>query len=182
MKTLISGGAKNGKSFFAQKKAKELAEELNVPLYYVATMIPHDEEDHARIQRHLEERAGWGFTTIERPRNLAGLFEDKNPGVFLVDSVTAILANEMFPPERDFDFDQEATFRVVEDFKAFSEKAENIVFVSDYIYGAAPEVSSADGDYTVEYMKGLAYVDRKLAAECDEVIEISAGIPIIHKQ
>ena len=72
MNVLISGGAKNGKSYYAQRIAQQMAEdscaqatenggrkmaadrgELRRPLYYIATMIPHDEEDHARIRRHI---------------------------------------------------------------------------------------------------------------------------------
>ena len=75
MNILISGGCKNGKSFFAQRKAKEMAESSGRPLYYIATMIPHDDEDHARIKRHISERAGWGFTTIEQGKNLADILD-----------------------------------------------------------------------------------------------------------
>ena len=47
MNVLISGGCKNGKSFFAQQLAAELA--AGRPLYYIATMIPRDDEDRARM-------------------------------------------------------------------------------------------------------------------------------------
>ena len=46
MKIFISGGAKNGKSMFAQTCAKRLANENH--LWYLATMEPHDGEDDAR--------------------------------------------------------------------------------------------------------------------------------------
>ena len=51
MTIFLSGGCKNGKSTLAQHAAKKLAGDG--PLYYIATMIPHDEEDRARIRRHL---------------------------------------------------------------------------------------------------------------------------------
>ena len=242
MKLFISGGAKNGKSFYAQKRAKDLASARSLPLYYVATMIPHDEEDRARIARHLKEREGWGFETIEKPFGLSDLMTDSaqiNPnGVFLVDSVTAILSNAMFPAEPmessenvRFGFDECAAKVVAEDLLSFSNKAENVIFVSDYIYADPPIVNqhqsqeqdvasqpkdavgqqrkdatqeqNASGqlydhenqeqaagfddkdkeetDYTEVYRRGLAYVDRKLAEACDEVIEITAGIAIRHK-
>lgn len=60
MNIFISGGCKNGKSYYAQRRAKDMAENAGVPLYYIATMIPHDEEDRIRIRRHLSERDGWG--------------------------------------------------------------------------------------------------------------------------
>ena len=44
MNVFISGGCKNGKSHHAQNIAKTMADEKNLPLYYLATMIPKDEE------------------------------------------------------------------------------------------------------------------------------------------
>ena len=49
MNIFISGGCKNGKSLHAQELAKEMADVQHVPLYYIATMIPKDDEDHNRI-------------------------------------------------------------------------------------------------------------------------------------
>ena len=104
MNVFISGGCKNGKSHHAQNIAKTMADGKNLPLYYLATMIPKDEEDEARVRRHIRERAGMGFDTIERGLNICGCLDgltssgvpvDKR-GVFLLDSVTALLSNEMF--------------------------------------------------------------------------------------
>ncbi|MBP3815456.1 MAG: bifunctional adenosylcobinamide kinase/adenosylcobinamide-phosphate guanylyltransferase [Firmicutes bacterium] len=177
MMVFISGGAKNGKSYFAQKLTKEMSEEHKVPLYYIATMIPGDEEDEARIKRHIKDREGWGFTTLEVPRNISSSLEDEgvNPkGAFLLDSVTATLANEMF---RDGEFFSDAAERVASDLLLFGSKTGNVVYVSDYIYNDFP----GEDKYTEAYRKGLAYVDRKLAEACHQVIEITAGVPIIHK-
>ena len=70
MNVFISGGCKNGKSMYAQNIARDMAQSQNVPLYYIATMIPTDDEDRARIRRHLSERDGWGFETIEQGRRI----------------------------------------------------------------------------------------------------------------
>ena len=198
MNILVSGGAKNGKSMFAQNAAKQMAEEAGLPLYYVATMIPHDEEDEARIARHRDERTGWGFRTIECGTGLAGLldtwsldaegmkFDDEaesrscgstsaeaaseTAGVFLLDSVTALLSNEMFKEDGGVDLDAPA--RVAEECVAFAKATKNTVFVSDYIYG-----DGADYDkLTEEYRHGLAMIDRRLAETCDRVVEVSAGL------
>ena len=174
---LVSGGAKNGKSMFAQKTAKQMAEEQDLPLYYIATMIPRDEEDEARIVRHREERAGWGFKTIECGTALAGLVDSVTGlvdaggrGVFLLDSVTALLSNEMF--REDGSVDHHAPARVAEECVAFAKATKNTVFVSDYIYG-----DGADYDkLTEEYRHGLAMIDRRLAETCDRVVEVSAGL------
>ena len=63
MRALFIGGGKSGKSTAAQRLAASLAG--GGPLYYWATMTPHDGEDEARIQRHRDDRAGMGFTIME---------------------------------------------------------------------------------------------------------------------
>lgn len=68
MRLLFIGGCKSGKSSTAQRMARALA--CGKPMYYWATMEPHDGEDLARIRRHIADRDGWGFTTIERARDL----------------------------------------------------------------------------------------------------------------
>lgn len=172
MNIFISGGCKNGKSYYAQHRAKAMAEELGVPLYYIATMIPHDEEDRARIRRHLAERDGWGFETIEQGKALTEILHNNDvdkKGVFLMDSVTALLDNEMFDDEGTLD--EAAPERVKNDVLEFAAGTGNTVFVSDYIYGDADLYSETVEDYR----RGLAAIDRALAEICEEVIEIAYG-------
>ena len=183
MNVLISGGCKNGKSMYAQQIASELA--ACGPLYYIATMIPRDEEDRARIRRHLKERKGWGFATIEQGRNIAGLIgrEDVDlAGSFLLDSVTAVLENEMYPvalKEGKPAFlgeDQEAPERVRQELTAFAlavkKAGGSVVFVSDGIYGDMNGYSQS----TERYRKALAEADRALAEVCDRVTEVTCGM------
>lgn len=171
MSTLISGGAKNGKSWYAQRAAKA----AGAPLYYVATMIPCDAEDKARIARHRAERADWGFETLECGRDILSCLDRADPrGSFLLDSVTALLSNEMFPPEG---VDLSAHIRVADALAEFVRRAPTTVVVSDYIYSDA---MLYDG-LTEAFRAGLAYVDRRLAACCDNVIEVAAGQIIVHK-
>lgn len=40
------------------------------PMIYWATLEPRDGEDRAIVRRHLAEREGWGFQTLERGREL----------------------------------------------------------------------------------------------------------------
>jgi adenosylcobinamide kinase/adenosylcobinamide-phosphate guanylyltransferase len=170
LKVFISGGCKNGKSTLAQKLAKALA--AGGSLYYLATMEPRDAEDEERIRRHIAEREGWGFQTVERPRDIESCAEEiKAGGTVLLDSVTALLSNEMFPPP-DYAMDAEAPRRVAEGLLKLGERAGSIIYVSDYIYSdAALYDAVTDG-----YMRGLAYVDRALAEACQAVAECSAGL------
>ncbi len=180
MNWFISGGCKNGKSHFAQETAKKMALEKDVPLYYLATMIPHDSEDEARIARHIRERAGMGFETIERGLDICGCLNSDDPadpkGVFLLDSVTALLSNEMF--REDGQTDLAAPQRIAEELLDFARLTGNTVFVSDYIYSDAMIYD----DLTEAYRKGLALIDRALADVCGQVAEVAYGFVRLYKQ
>lgn len=167
MNIFISGGCKNGKSYYAQCLAKEQSSE-SAPLYYIATMDPADEEDQARILRHQQERDGWGFTTLEKSRAIGAMDADFS-GSFLLDSVTALLSNEMF--RKDGTVDRTAYLRIAEELEQLADKSGNIVFVSDYIYSDAMKYE----ELTELYRKGLAWIDGALARKCDVVIEVSYG-------
>lgn len=173
MTVFISGGCKNGKSSFAQDAAMKLA--AGAARYYVATMQPRDEEDEARVARHVRERDGLGFETLECGTDILSCLEnaDKN-GSFLLDSVTALLANEMF---RGGGLDREAPARVADGLLRFCDSVRNAVFVSDFLYSDAARYD----EWTEAYRCGLALVDRALALRCDTVAEISAGICTLHK-
>lgn len=175
MKVLISGGCKNGKSGFAQELAVKLSG--NGARYYVATMIPYDGEDRARIEKHIADRAGMGFETLEIGTDIARCLENGRNGTFLSDSVTALLTNETFSAEHGWKPDAEAPMRCRNGLLKIAERAENAVFVTDYLYSDAVRY---DED-TEQFRRGLALIDRSLAAVCDTVIELCAGNVIFHK-
>ena len=168
----LTGGAKNGKSSLGQEIACTIAKRQGLGLYYVATMIPHDEEDRYRIARHVQDRSGLGFTTLEQGSGLAALARPE--GFYLVDSVTALLANLMFGAGG---FDPEAPKKAGADLLELLDRAGGAVLISDYIGGAGGSFA----DYTREYMQGLAYLDRLLAARCHTVAELAAGVPLVYK-
>ena len=146
------------------------------PLYYVATMIPKDAEDNLRIRMHQQEREGWGFETVEVSGSFANALKDCDPkGVFLLDSVTALLENEMFPPDGSMNLT--AHEHLAEELVAAVQNLHNIVIVSDYIYSDALRY----GDTVEAYKKNLAYIDRRLAEVCDVVLEGCSGQVLVHK-
>ena len=176
MTYFISGGAKNGKSTLAQDLSVALAK--GGKLYYVATMISTGAEDDERIRRHIADRDGMGFETVECFRNILDCLEIAYiDGVFLVDSVTALIQNSLFPIKKNYEMDLEAANRCADELVEFAEMVRHAVFVSDYIYSDAERYSES----TEMYRKCLADIDRRLAKVCDMVIEVSAGQPIIHK-
>ena len=54
MIVLVSGGVKNGKSTYAEELCLRLAN--GNKHYYLATMLPYDDEDRKRVKKHQENR------------------------------------------------------------------------------------------------------------------------------
>ena len=95
--------------------------------------------------------------------------------MFLLDSVTALLSNEMFA---NGIVDSDAGVRTANGLCEFAEKTGNTIFVSDFLYG---EMTMYD-DITETYRRFLAQIDRQLAAVCENVVEYSYGIPLYYKE
>ena len=171
MRVLILGGSKSGKSHIAQELVKELAS--GGKMYYWATMEPTDSEDEERIEKHLIDRAGWGFETIECGRDIKSVHPIEGSSV-LFDSVTALLANEMFCTAEP---DAGASRRVLDDILYVSERADHFVCVCDEVFREGVEY----GGWTDEYIRGLAGICRGLAEEFDAVVEVCAGRLKYHK-
>ncbi len=176
MKIFISGGAKSSKTSLAQTLAVKLSN--GGKHYYVATMIPTDDEDRKRIEMHIKDREGLGFETFECAENFSKAVKAlDSKAVFLFDSVTAYVQNAMFPAEKNYEPDFEAAKKCAKDLLEAADEVENIIFVSDYIYSDAEFYD----DLTQKYRKILAETDRKLAAECDTAIEAVCGSYVAHK-
>jgi adenosyl cobinamide kinase/adenosyl cobinamide phosphate guanylyltransferase len=87
--TLVLGGARSGKSTFAE----DLARRSTPPVTYVATLSVGDDEDLAeRVEQHRRRRpANW--TTIECRDDLAAMLA-QTKGVVLIDSLGPWLAGQ----------------------------------------------------------------------------------------
>ena len=176
MTCFVSGGAKCGKSSLAQNLAVKLAD--GGKRYYVATLIPGGAEDDERIRKHLADRDGMDFETVECFRNILDCLDTADQdGAFLVDSVTSLVQNALFPAEKNYEIDIDAAKRCADELVKFACTVRQVVFVSDYIYSAAERYSES----TEQYRKCLADVDRRLARICDTVVEVAAGQYIVHK-
>ena len=173
MRIFISGGCKNGKSTYGQKLAKR---QQSGSLYYIATMAAAGHEDEERIAKHRREREGLGFITIEQPRGIESILEKcDRAGSFLLDSLTALLANEMFSTLDVVD--SNAYKRIAGGLTQVLNQIQHIVIVSDYIYSDAILYDPL----TEEYRKSLAALDRLAAKHCDVVLEAAYAQIIVHK-
>jgi adenosylcobinamide kinase/adenosylcobinamide-phosphate guanylyltransferase len=129
--TFVTGGARSGKSTFAERLAAQLAEPLGARVIYLATSETNDVEMAARVAAHRAARpAAW--TTVECPLEVpAAVREHAGPGaragfaasggpagppVFLLDCVTFWITNLLFadgafggsaPPEDGFNYDKD---------------------------------------------------------------------------
>lgn len=89
--TLILGGARSGKSGYAEK----LAIKSGKALIYIATARALDSEVQQRVARHKKDRSGIGWKTIEEPLALASCLKKwaKPDTTILVDCLTMWMTN-----------------------------------------------------------------------------------------
>ena len=162
----VVGGVKGGKSMLAQCTAKYLSKQNHCDMYYLATMIPGDDEDRKRIERHIHDRENWGFRTIEEGYCLTDMLNKLSQrDVVLLDSVTAYVQNIIF---RDVNVVNEITSDdIYLHINALAHSVKDLIIVSDYIFSDALQY----GFETEFYKRILGNVHAQIAQESDIVIE-----------
>jgi len=164
---LVIGGARSGKSRYALALAEAAAPERLM----IATAEALDEEMAARIAHHQAER-GAGWTTREEPLDLAAaLREEARPGrAALVDCVTLWLANVLLAGR-----DVEAA--IAELAGVIPSLQGPAIFVSNEVgYGVTPPSRLGR-----EFQDWQGRANQALAAACDVVVAVSAGLPRLLK-
>ena len=162
MVNLVIGAAASGKSEYAEDIVMSLPGEK----IYIATMEPFGAEAEERIARHRALRAGKGFSTVERPRNLINLTPEADWNV-LIEDLPNLAANELFSPEGG------GADAVLSGVEMICKTASNVTIVTGDIF-------SDGGTYdtgTQEYMEMLADLHMRIAAKADNVVEVVCGIP-----
>ncbi len=162
---LVGGGARSGKSRFAQA----LAESLGPRRVFVATAQAFDDEMRARIDRHRQER-GAAFTTIEEPLALPEAIAALGEGdadVVLVDCLTLWLSNLLMR-----DAAAEPALRRIDDLaRAIAARRCHVVVVSNEVgMGIVPEAPLA------RVFRDLAgHAHQRLGEEADELYAALLG-------
>jgi len=173
MSILITGGARSGKSGFAERLMQSLTDQA----VYVATGQAFDEEMQERIALHKRQRieSGYAWETVEEPYDLPVLLERlSGGGAVLVDCLTLWLSNVLLAVEgfedRQTLVEQEIT-RLEKSVSAFE--------------GTLILVTNEVGDGIVpEYALGRMYRDLAgrmnalIARQSEQVFLVTAGIPI----
>jgi adenosylcobinamide kinase/adenosylcobinamide-phosphate guanylyltransferase len=161
---LILGGARSGKSAYAQV----LAEACSPERLYLATGAPGDEEMAARIARHQADR-GAGWKTLEEPLEVASalLTHAQASRVVVVDCLTLWLSNLMLAGR-----DPGAAVTALAE--AIGALAGPVVLVSNEVgMGLVP-----DHKLGREFRDWQGRVNREIGAACDAVIFVAAGLPL----
>ncbi|MBR1657095.1 MAG: bifunctional adenosylcobinamide kinase/adenosylcobinamide-phosphate guanylyltransferase [Synergistaceae bacterium] len=172
MLILIAGGARSGKSSYAESRLSELS---GYPKIYMAVSKIYDDEMRERVKIHQAMRKGKGFLTLERTQDL-GNAEIPFGSDIMIESLTVWAANEMFTDE-GVNASDSVVSKILLDLGKLLLRAGNVVIVTDDIF------SDGGGfdELTEGYVKCLAELTVKIAEISGEVWECYSGINICYK-
>lgn len=113
MITLVTGGARSGKSTYGEKLAKERGNNIS----YIATAIVTDKDMEDRIKKHRQSRPS-EWKTIEAYKNFHNINEAifAKTDLFMLDCITTMVTNLMFDKEIDYDTCSNEEIQKVEDY------------------------------------------------------------------
>ncbi|WP_181784957.1 bifunctional adenosylcobinamide kinase/adenosylcobinamide-phosphate guanylyltransferase [Pseudonocardia pini] len=166
MRTLVLGGTRSGKSGYAEALLP-----ADAPVRYAATARrdPADAEWQARIARHVERRpAGW--TTVESPDLVAEL---AGPGLLLVDDLATWLTGVLDAAGAWEDPSASVEDPVSALVTAVSQASECVLVSAEVGLGVVPSTRAGR-----LFRDELGALNAALAAVCDEVVLLVAGLPL----
>ncbi len=183
---LVTGGARSGKSTFAESLLKDTDDVL-----YIATSIVTDEEMKDRVKKHRERRSPkWG--TLEAYSDVADKITAFDNKYMLLDCVTIMMTNLLFDQEQgllsigadnDFEFVSmddvdEITMAIKDEFKKLIEKTREL---DRTLILVTNEVGSS---LVPEYKLGrifrdtAGFVNQYIGNLSDEVYLVCCGQPL----
>jgi len=180
---LVLGGARSGKSRFAEADTLRQAQCLNKQPVYIATATAIDGEMVRRIAKHQEDR-GDSWQLKECPLALAELIEElsSHDSVYLVDCLTLWLNNQLYRLESDKlskgELERQLSSGIERLCLALENAKANITLVSNEVgLGVIPmgETSRLFVDY-------CGWLNQAVAKVADKVTLVTAGIPLVIKE
>ena len=163
--TLVLGGARSGKSAFAESLL------TRAPLLYVATSQPGDTEMIERVRQHRDRR-GPHWITVEEPLDLVGVI-GRHRAAFsgiLVDCLTLWLSNLMLAG-RDVAAELDGLSGCIANLTT------PLVLVSSEVgMGLVPETALGR-----EFRDWQGITNQRMAQVCTKVVFVAAGLPLILK-
>jgi adenosylcobinamide kinase/adenosylcobinamide-phosphate guanylyltransferase len=168
--TLVLGGARSGKSRYAQQLAEQ-----SQRVMFVATAKASDDEMHAKIERHKIDRPK-DWLTVEEPLELPKVLAEHEMvcDVIVVDCLTIFVANLMEAEGED----SAAIERRIEALcEALRTVQCNVVLVSNEVGSGVHPVSPLGR----AYRDLLGEINQRIAKIADDVVLMVAGLPLALK-
>jgi adenosylcobinamide kinase/adenosylcobinamide-phosphate guanylyltransferase len=162
--TLVLGGARSGKSRFAE----QIVRESGLEGVYIATAVAGDDEMQLRVARHRERR-GDAWRTVEEPLHLTEAIAREAAGgrILLVDCLTLWLSNLM---HAEYDAAREANRLIV----ALESVVCPVVLVSNELgLGLVPETPLGR-----QFRDEQGRLNQLVAASVGNVAFVAAGLPL----
>ncbi|MCX5777089.1 MAG: bifunctional adenosylcobinamide kinase/adenosylcobinamide-phosphate guanylyltransferase [Candidatus Firestonebacteria bacterium] len=163
----ITGGARSGKSSFAEKLALKKAKDR----VYIATMQGLDEEMKERIALHKEQR-GPSWSTIEEPLELLFALKnnDKKGRVLLIDCLTLWVSNKMMKGHKEKEI-----LKAAESITMYSAAAKaSVIVVSNEVgMGLVP-----DNKLGRDFRDIQGRVNRIFAERAAKMYFVVSGVPL----
>ncbi|MBX2808348.1 MAG: bifunctional adenosylcobinamide kinase/adenosylcobinamide-phosphate guanylyltransferase [Cellvibrionaceae bacterium] len=170
MKHLILGGARSGKSRYAEQQAQSLSETSQRQVVYIATATAGDGEMAARIEAHQQRRPRvWQL--IEAPVQLADVvMQFSSPhDCLLIDCLSLWLSNCLHQQQWALQRDNFI--------KALAQTQATVFLVSNEVgSGIVPM-----GELSRQFVDESGRLHQQLAACCDRVSLVVAGLPLALK-
>ncbi|WP_350342825.1 bifunctional adenosylcobinamide kinase/adenosylcobinamide-phosphate guanylyltransferase [Proteinivorax tanatarense] len=177
--TMVTGGARSGKSSFSEQLAKEFGEKI----LYLATSIAFDEEMKKRIKEHKKNRPSY-WKTHEGYKDLhKALKKDTYDGV-LLDCITVMISNLLL---YNSDFNEDSIeIEVLDDIE------DQIVKQVNFLIDTAIEVNTnlilvtneVGSGIVPEHKLGRVFrdmagrINQIIAKRADEVYLVVSSIPV----
>lgn len=168
MKTLILGGVRSGKSRLAER----LALQSGLPVIYIATALPGDDEMRRRIEAHRKRRPET-WTVVEEPYALAGVLRAhaRAGRCVVVDCLTLWLTQLVCGDDERFLTERDALLAIVPDL------AGHLILVSNETGLGIVPMDALSRRFCDE----AGRLHQVLADCCDRMVFTVAGLPMVLK-
>lgn len=178
----ISGGARSGKSSFAEKLTMQYAEKSQTDLFYIATSKVEDDEMAERIRRHQDDRllSPMTWQTIEQAQDIEKVVQKiPRQSVALLDCVTILITNELFQGDfnqKNFenpDFQAAVVTKIINGIQTIASHTNLLTIVSNEVLF---DLFDEANQITFIYQKIIGQVHQKLVALADEAYLVTFGL------
>lgn len=166
---LVLGGARSGKSAYAER----VATASGLQLFYIATATIEDDEMQARIKHHQTQRFG-SWQTVEEPIKIAEVLQqyDDSQHCILVDCLTLWLSNNLFAKDKHcWQREKQTLLDLLPDISA------QVILVSNEVgQGIVPL-----GEINRKFVDEAGRLHQSIAVLADKVSFVTAGLPMTLK-